>query len=246
MPITIRPAALSDLDAIVGLTRQRRRELAGWEPVYWNPRVGADDLHPLFLRYCVDEATIPVHVAVDVGEVVGCGILQPQHQQWFLDDLCVLDDRWSDVGEALAASFEVSPTILCCPRRDIQESTWLAHRGAFRISEYHAIDLRSWADRDDLAWIRSDSTVRPHLPTHTFMKGHLESTTAGALVLHGEAGDLIGTPPISPPTHDPGGPTTVIDCVNGPNREQLFRCAIEACRTRGDAQLIVVCATEDD
>lgn len=66
-----RPATLNDLDAIVELTRQQRRRLADWCPVYFNPRAGADEAHGRWLEILVGSDTHDTRVLIDRGTVVG-------------------------------------------------------------------------------------------------------------------------------------------------------------------------------
>ena len=56
----------------------------------------------------------------------------------------------------------------------------------------------------------------------------------------------VGSPSVEPPIYDPGGPTCVVDQLGGQNRGTALDLALSAAAGRGDAQLVVVVATDDD
>ena len=247
MDIVVRDAGLPDLDALVALTRSQRLELANWAPRYWNPRAGADQLHPHFLRYCVENPGIEVRVATESGELVGCVVLQAQRAYCFADDFCVAGARWSDVGAALIAEPPAKPMIACCPRADSAQRQWLIARGSVRKSEYHSIMLGTVDGGEVLDTVESaalDEDITA-LVVHTFSNGMVDPHGENALVISTSFGRVVGSAPMQPPIYDPGGPTTVVDRVVGADRAALLDETIRAARRRGDAQLIVVCADED-
>ena len=245
--INVRAGTADDLDVIVSLTRARRSELAELEPQFFRARSGADELHPLFLKYCLDNRDMTTLIASDPTGDVGCAIVQTQCSHFWVDDFCVLDHRWDDVGEAIICAITVSPLVLCCPRHDHAQIRWLRNRNAQRVSEYHSIRLTTGEPQPQAPAAEPD--VAPvHLaqaPTHTFANGELDPKAPNALVIDNEAGYVIGTPPSSPPIYDPGGPTTIIDRIVGNNRAALLRQAAAFAYGRGDIQLVVVCETND-
>ena len=56
----------------------------------------------------------------------------------------------------------------------------------------------------------------------------------------------IGFPSVEPPIYDPGEPTCVVDQLGGPDRRVAFDLAQSAASARGDAQLVVVSASDEE
>jgi hypothetical protein len=80
---------------------------------------------------------------------------------------------------------------------------------------------------------------------HTF-GGALDPDAPGALTITTDDGYVVGSASTTPPTYDPGGPTCVVDRIVGTNRLGLLNDAMTAAASRGDHQLLVVAATNDD
>ena len=245
MSIRVRVGELADLDVIVSLTRDRRRELAELEPEFFRPRSGADELHPLFLTYCLSNRDTAAMIASDPTGDVGCAIVHSQRRHYWVDDFCVVNHRWDDVGDAIISAITNSPLVLCSPRRDHAQSTWLRSRNARRVSEYHSVRLVT--GQKHVPTVGTDALLGQlgQAPTHTFLNGELDANAPDALVFKNEHGYVIGTPPSTPPIFDPGGPTTVIDRIVGSDRASLLRDAAAIAQERGDIQLVVVCADHD-
>ncbi|MDE0614874.1 MAG: hypothetical protein OXI32_10730 [bacterium] len=87
---------------------------------------------------------------------------------------------------------------------------------------------------------------RPTGPAHTFGGVAFDPAIPGALVACDEYGNYaIGSPSVEPPIYDPGGPTSVVDQLGGPDRGVALDLAQSAAAARGDAQLVVVLASDD-
>ncbi len=243
MTITVRRAASEDLDAVVVLTRQRRAELASWEPVYWHPSANADQLHPMFLGYVLTQEEPIAYVAFDQGAAVGCAIVNRQRSHWFCDDLCVTDERWDSVGSALLAATELAPLVTCVPERDSAEQTWLRSRGSAPASTTYMLRVAG-AAADPVVFPPFVGEL-PAPPMHTFMGGLIDPAADGGLRIADSRGVLIGSAGMMPPIYDPGGPTTVIDRVVGPDRAGLLGDALTIAAARGDVGVLVVCASDD-
>ena len=56
----------------------------------------------------------------------------------------------------------------------------------------------------------------------------------------------IGSPSVEPPIYDPGGPTSVVDQLGGPDRGVALDLAQSASAARSDSQLVVVLASDDE
>lgn len=84
-------------------------------------------------------------------------------------------------------------------------------------------------------------------PANTFGGSPFDAEVPGALVAGDDDGNYaIGSPGAEPPIYDPGGPTCVVDQLGGPNRRTAAGLAIAAAASRGDAQLVIVSAGQDD
>jgi hypothetical protein len=252
--IDVRAATLEDLDAVVALTRARRAELAAWEEFFWRPRAGIDDLHPLYLRWCIEQnPACDVVVATESDVVVGCLFVLDQGHQSFFDDFCVVDQRWADIGSTLMNSRSESPAVLCSPRKDRAQDTWLQGGGAALVSRYFSLPVDSGrvggagaGGGHALVTLSEPEPSFDELPTapiHTF--GIIDAVTPGGLRLATPYGYAIGSASLNPPAYDPGGPTTVIDRIVGPQRGTVLEAALSRAANRGDAHVIVVSDEQD-
>ena len=88
---------------------------------------------------------------------------------------------------------------------------------------------------------------RPAGPTHTFGGIAFDPGAPGALVACDPEGNYaIGSPGVEPPIYDPGGPTCVVDQLGGPDRGVALGVAQSGAAARGDSQLVVVSAADDE
>ncbi len=251
---TVRAATTDDLEQIVRLTRSQRRRLSEWSPVYFNPRQGADDHHAGFLTFIVGSEDHQTSVFDDDGTVVGFFVRVQQDRHVWLDDLCVDDEtRWPAVLGCLAGAVP-GPWVSCVAVADRERRRAMATVGLRELSTYYARPTgevgsdRATGDRgpdtelESLAETPSDHDT----PSHTFGGRPFSPDEPGALVVGGgRGGFVIGSPSMSPPIYDPGGPTCVIDQIVGDDRGALLRRALTATAWRGDAQVVVVCDRDD-
>ncbi len=235
----IRPATLADLESITMLTRDRRNQLAGWEPLYWNPRDGIEETHPLFLRWCIEHNdNCDVVVAVENDVVIGCIFINRRPDHVFLDDFCVVDQRWSEIGSALTAARTDKMHLICAPTNDHAQNIWLESSEFEWVSTFFSLRIPE-LDRSD-----ADPEPMPlpgrldDAPAHVF--GHFDANTANGLQVCTGDGYAIGSAPVFPAAYDPGGPTTVIDRVQGPNRLAVVEAALRSTSRRGDVHVIFV------
>ena len=237
----IRDAIEADLPEIVALTRRRRRELALFAPVYWRPRERADDMHAAFLGFLVKNSDHRCKVVLDAGqEVVGFYQVTPQAQHRWLDDLCVADEAlWPVVVPLLEP--EERPWVTCVPRADERLGEALRSSGIAPVSTYFSRILDG-----SLVEVRYEGPDSVPPPRHTFGGATLSDSTEGALCVLLEAGGrAVGSPSVNPPTYDPGGPTCVVDQIEGPKRGKALGAALRAATARGDHQMIVVVGVDD-
>jgi hypothetical protein len=243
--LSVRAAVPNDVQAIVALTHARRTQLAAWEPQYWNPRDGIDDMHPLFLGWNIEHNPhCDAIVAIENDVVVGCVFVQHHSDHAFLDDLCVANERWSDVGRLLSDRATGDSQLICAPAEDSAQHEWLQSSRFAWASSYFSL-------RPDTAQVSEDSTEFMPLPTelepppaHTF--GNFDGTTDDGLRVSTAVGYAIGSAPLHASAYDPGGPTTIIDRVCGTNRRSVVSFAGHAAIRRCDAQLVIVVDRNDE
>jgi hypothetical protein len=241
LPPVVRPADAGDLDAIVALTKIRRVELAGWEELYWRPRAGIDELHPHFLRWCIEQnASCAVSVATEGERIVGCLFVHTRPDHRFFDDFCVVDGRWSDVGSALVDGAE-SVGLICAPTKDLALNEWLQTTGNKIVSRFFSLLTVDSGEVENK--VNGLPPLLPAAPRHVF--GPIDATTENGLRVVTSHGYAVGSAPMSPPPFDPGGPTTVVDQIVGRDRVALLDQTLSAAKRRGDVQVIVVCAEDD-
>jgi hypothetical protein len=241
MVLSVRLAKTEDLDGIVALTRRRRIELAGWEEFYWRPRAGIDDLHPHFLRWCIEQnPACRVVVAVERRRVVGCLFVHTRPDHRFFDDFCVVDGRWSDVGSALLAATE-SDGLICAPTKDVALNALLQTTQNAIVSRFFSLLTVDSGEVENK--VNGLPPLLPAAPRHVF--GPIDATTENGLRVMTDHGYAVGSAPVSPPPFDPGGPTTVVDRIVGRDLVALLHETLSAAKRRGDVQVIVVCGEDD-
>jgi hypothetical protein len=242
--VNVREATLDDLDAIVALTRDRRGQLAAWQPRYWKKRDGADGLHPHFMKFCLNHDAVRVMCTEDDGGVIAsCLIAHPATRgRVFVDDVCVPAGRWTELGAALMATVDGTPGFVCIPTNDTEMVDWFSSAGRLRRSIYRSL------------WLDSITLTPPpygdELPIdigvaaeHSF-ENQIDPIREKSLVVSTGHGFAIGSEPLTPPAYDPGGTTTVIDRIvtnhDGGDRGAILSAALAECRARGDVHAIVI------
>jgi hypothetical protein len=244
--VQLRPAGPADADAVVALTRARRRALADWEPGYWCPSAGADETHAAFLQWCIANPGIASpFVATHEDVAVGFVMIPTRPGRLFFDDLCIADGaEWPIVGPALLSAPIQGPGLLCAPTKDAALLAWLESQPRWRPAS-HLFSIRVTPSEALIPSENADVTVEvPEAPPHPFGPS-IHPAVPGGLRLMGQNGYVIGGVSVVPPIYDPGGPTTVIDRIVGTDRGALLREALEVAGGRGDVQVIVVADVRD-
>jgi len=244
--LTVRPATHDDLDVIVTLTKAMRRQLARWAPVYFNPTAEADQLHPVFLEFMINSEDHVTQALVSEDGLVGFfaeHMLAGETRTW-VDDLCVADEAlWRStiraIGEVVAP-----PWVTCVSSQDESRTAALTESGLSVVSSFWARTTHDIVAVEPAVFDPVDFDASNAAP-HVFGGQAFRPDLPGALVVGSHAGYAIGSPPVTPPIYDPGGPTTVIDQVNGPDRSKLLDMSLAAAAHRDDAQVVVVCSEED-
>ena len=239
-----RPAEITDLDAVVGLTRQQRHRLAAWCPVYFNPRRGSDEAHARWMEILLGSDDHDTRVLVDGGHVVGFYHLITQSTRTWVDDLCIADDLlWPSVLPSLEAVQR--PWVTCVAVGDSHRSSALATIQADPVSTFFTATL---GPTDDAPAETPEITdFEPWPVAHSFSETPFQPTREGALVVvDHDGGYAVGSPSVDPPIYDPGGPSCVVDTIRGNDRHGLLLSAMKQAAARGDGQMIVPCGTDDD
>ena len=179
------------------------------------------------------------------SNAVGCVIVWPRPRVFF-DDLCLAHpSEWPSVGRALLDAPIYGPALLCAPTKDTLQQTWL-HSQSQWVAASYSLSIALTPSTIPVPHPEVIVTGRlPVAPIHPFGES-IDPTKVGGLRIMSDHGMVIGDAPVEPPIFDPGGPTTVIDRIVGPNRGALVSEAIAAASARGDAQLIVVADVHDD
>jgi hypothetical protein len=246
--LVIRRATVDDLDPIVAMATARRTQLAVWEDVYWKPRDGINEHHPLYLRWCIEHnPRCEVFVATEGDSVVGCVFVVALEGQWFLDDFCVAEERWTDVGQQLIRAFDGAPKLICAPTKDRREDEWLQTSECTLVSSFYSLLVpgdRSSAGTEtiDVPEQAYPANIEP-APRHVF--GPIDERTERGLRTSTADGYALGSASVLPHAYDPGGPTTVVDRVVGSNRAGVVDTLCREAAKRGDAQVIFVVANGD-
>lgn len=240
----VRQATLDDLDAVVALSAAARRRLAAWAPGWWRPAARADEIHPRWLAHLIEAPEPVVRVATNGGVVVGCAVSIPQAEQWFVDDVALVeDDRWGDEGRDLLEAVSERPALTCVPTAHLTRRATSLAAGLHHLSSYW-VRATTTRGMPPLPPITPGTTV-PAAPPHTF-GGKLDPSAPGALTgRDSEGGMFVGSPSIpAPPVYDPGGPVCVVDRVVG-HVVPLLDHALDASGARGDVLLCVVAGVGD-
>jgi hypothetical protein len=244
--IAVRTAGTDDLDAIAALTAAARRQRAAWEPEYFRAADGADDAHERYLRKLLSggDGVVPRVVTSD-GEVVGCAFAMRQDGQWVVDDVATADEGWwSDGMLKLLRAVDERPALLCVPRNDIRQTGCADALGLRLRSSCWRLGLDGAlpaADGDVTETGADDLRPAPHQPFR------VRPDDDGVTVLGEPSGGraVLAAPMPAPPVYDPGGTTGLVDRVTGGRRADLVAAAAHASASRGDVQLVVVCAEDD-
>lgn len=247
----VRDAQEEDLAEILKLTSAMRSQLAVWSPVYFRPRAGADAAHAQFLEFVIGSPDQQASVFVHEGIVVGFFRRANQPHHIWVDDLCLQDPKlWGGAAELLADAMGLARWVTCISLHDSDRIEALSSVGATPISSYwnKLLDERPpEANAPQVSEVPNIPERRPDGPAHTFGGVAFDPAIPGALVVSDGRGNYsIGSPSVEPPIYDPGGPTCVIDQIGGPDRGVALNLAQSGANSRGDAQLVVVSANDDE
>ncbi|WP_419846827.1 hypothetical protein [Candidatus Poriferisocius sp.] len=249
--LRVRDAQAKDFVEILELTSAMRGQLAVWSPVYFRPRAGADAAHAQFLEFVIGSPDQQASVFVHEDTVVGFFRRANQPHHIWVDDLCLQDPKlWGGVAELLAGDLGSGRWVTCASTHDTERLDALSSAGATPISSYWSKLLDESppdTDASQVAGVPNIPKQRPDGPAHTFGGVAFDPSIPGALAVSDDRGNYaIGSPSVEPPIYDPGGPTCVVDQIGGPDRGIALNLAQSEANGRGDAQLVVVSASDDE
>ena len=224
--LDVRRAGPGDLDAIAALTRHLRHRLGEWEPGFWRPAAGADELHRCGSGHLLGTGEPPPGSSRRAREVVGCAFSVRQPGQWFVDDVAVAaDGDWADAGcGAAGGGGRAAGADLRAPGRPRPGRSDRRRRVGARVRLPAAggpgpglgVQQAGPAEPGD-----PPPAAGPPAPPHTF-GGPFDPAAPGALVVAAR-GSAVGSPAVAaPPVYDPGGTTCVVDRVAGPDLPALL------------------------
>ena len=244
----VRGAKAEDLSKILELTSAMRSQLAAWSPVYFRPRAGADEAHAQFLEFAVGSPDQQASVFVLDDSVVGFFRLAKQPHHVWVDDLCLQNPLlWEGVAELLTDDLSSTRWVTCVSPHDSDRIDALSSVGATPISSYWNKSLMNGPSIPEIEEAPTVLEQRPDGPAHTFGGVAFDPSIPGALAVSDDRGNYaIGSPSVEPAIYDPGGPTCVVDQIGGPDRWVALNLAQSRARSRGDAQLVVVSARDDE
>lgn len=245
----VRTATPADIDTVAVLAAQRRRRLASWEPEFWHSAADADILHRDLLGTLLAADATRTLVVVDADDrPLGFCAEMPQQgprgPYVCVDDVCVAEGRWTDLGTALLAAVDTAPAVMCVPCADIEMAT-SAIRAGYELSAHCRLRRLRPVERP----ARPRSTKLPSTkyapPLHTF--GSVDPRAPGSLTVTDRDGShVVGSASLpAPPVYDPGGTTCVVDRVVGPTGPDLLEDVCALASRRGDVHVVVVHSAAD-
>ena len=244
----VRDAQAEDLAEILELTSAMRSQLAVWSPVYFRPRTGADAAHAQFLEFVVGSPDQQASVFVLDDSVVGFFRRADLPKHVWVDDLCLQQPGlWGEAARTLVESMGSSTWVTCVSSHDAGRLAALSSAGLAPISTYWSKSLMNGPSIPEVEEAPTVLEQRPDGPAHTFGGVTFDPSIPGALVVSDGSGNYaIGSPSVEPPIYDPGGPTCVVDQVGGPDQGIALNLVQSEASSRGDAQLVVVSAIDDE
>ncbi len=106
----IRPAIPADVGAIAAMASARRSQYARYQPVFWAPAPGAEELHKPYLAKLVSDENVISMVAEESGTLTGFviamivgapAVYDPGGRTCQIDDFVVAPGRWESTGRLL-------------------------------------------------------------------------------------------------------------------------------------------------
>ncbi len=106
----IRPAIPADVGAIAAMASARRSQYARYQPVFWAPAPGAEELHKPYLAKLVSDENVISMVAEESGTLTGFviamivgapAVYDPGGRTCQIDDFVVAPGRWESTGRQL-------------------------------------------------------------------------------------------------------------------------------------------------
>jgi ribosomal protein S18 acetylase RimI-like enzyme len=109
----VRPAIPADVGAIAAMASARRAQYARYQPVFWAPAPGAEEMHKPYLAKLVSDEDVISVVAEEPGTLTGFviavitgapAVYDPGGRTCQIDDFVVAPGRWPSTGRQLLAA----------------------------------------------------------------------------------------------------------------------------------------------
>jgi hypothetical protein len=109
----VRDAVAADVDAMTAMASARRDQYAEYQPVFWRPASGAEQIHRPYLAQLVNDQDAITLVSEDsalfTGFVIATiadapAVYDPCGPTCMIDDFVVAQDRWATTGVLLLRS----------------------------------------------------------------------------------------------------------------------------------------------
>lgn len=149
----VRPAMRKDLAAMLDLADAKRQQYTAYQPVFWRPAPEAHERQETFFQHVLEDERALTFVAERAGAVVGFVIgtlitpppvYAPGGQTCLVDDFCVANDDWMEIGAALLEAIRTA----AYERGAIQIVVISGHldeaKRAFLVSQELAIASEWW------------------------------------------------------------------------------------------------------
>jgi len=155
---SIRPAVASDLDRLLQLGAARRRQYAGYQPLFWRPAADAVDRQRPYLAALIDDEAVITVVADTGGTLAGFAVgtlvaappvYDPGGPTCVIDDFAVaVPEQWSTVGVDLLGAVRrtarergAAQVVVVCGHLDDPKRSALEHSGLSIASEWWVAPL---------------------------------------------------------------------------------------------------------
>lgn len=252
--MTIRPATISDAEALADLAHEHRIRRQGWDPEFWSMSPAARQIHPMLLRVSIAATEGLCLVSENAGRLDGYLIASlapdprgPRGMLWVVDDLAVESSRgWHSIAPTLLAAAasrrresDASAMVIGCPHGDRDRARMLIASG---------FAINCWFRTRRVATGRAVGAVEDSVPTEDLPMPHLHGLSAallGATSVRLDGGGAVLSAPIAPHQMSADRTTSAIaDPVVGDSTATATALLDEIereCATRGDSMLIVAC-----
>lgn len=250
--MAIRIATLADLDAMANVAQDQRIRQQGWDPTFWPLAPNARDIHPLFLRWAIEDGRAVALVATSDEQVTGYGIATPMNAPsvpvgtWLLDEIAVATPaQWNTLGRVLLAAIAshvkrggATAVVTPCATADRSRRSAFIAAGLDLNCWYRHVRLDEVSDLPEPLIGTDDEPGIPLPHLHQLVAMIAGATSVTATGAHA----LVSAPVTTPAVYRHGGTTALADPVIAdctPSLRTVLREVESHARVQGDVALIV-------